>query len=229
MSDYKAFYSDILRLVQLFDEGKIDKAYPILALPINAFIVYHNPGPLLELLEHNPMLADEAETFIMLQEMRKKDHPVDVPYKPHHLASLNGNTGAIRIGTIDDFQSTFNIDINELCKNALILGMPGMGKTTLIRNLLNHIMQQSPEQRGFNVICFDTKGDYHPLLKSYPDTFYLNHRSLRYNFFEPIQGDDDLFHINTATEILCEENYFKALAQPLVQKPFLLLSKEMES
>ena len=101
------------------------------------------------------------------------------PREEHYL------NGEIRLGEMPHFGFSYGINVGMLVKHLLILGMIGGGKTTVIKNLLQQILQLDNPPK---LLILERKQEFTELLNLPCDMHVLDANTLAFNPLRPPSG-----------------------------------------
>ena len=205
---------------QLTSLGSLDD--PHLSSVAHRFLKHHDAEPLHNLVGQHPDLVDQ----LVLRSQRAKEmlesHPFSDYPSPAELARINGT---IRLGIVNPQGSLLTIKHNLLTRNAAFFGVPGTGKTTFFHILLNELVRLA-ETEGFNILIFDTKGDYSHIARHLPFTIIQRHQ-IRENLFEPLTCEEWKESLVAMAKIFCAENFGFDLSERVIKEALRSCYKQM--
>ncbi len=113
-------------------------------------------------------LADERK----VQKLTPDPFRRTAPREEHHLS------GAIQLGMMPHFGFPYEIELEMLVKHLLILGMIGGGKTTVIKNLLQQVLQLPDPPK---LLILERKQEFTELPNLSPSMHVLDANTLAFN------------------------------------------------
>ena len=126
---------------------------------------------------------EELNELLRLSEIKKSVFKKPFLPPPNHEESL----GRIALGNIlkgDQAAYPFCIDLEDLNRHVAIFSSTGMGKTTLIINILLQLLQN---EKPIPFLAIDWKRDMRHLIRKHP-IIVLRWEWLKINFFQPPEG-----------------------------------------
>lgn len=176
----------------------------------------------------NPEMPELAQMVkVQLQEQREKAQARKIlnPFlgndpMPGSLPPPDGRIPLCVLST----GNVFSISLEDLCRNIILAGSTGAGKTSLLRLMLRCMIE-----RGMRVICFDNKGD---LLESglFADAslpvMYVDALELKLAVLERPECVDLQPWINAIVELIGSQHlYLEASRRLMIERLQLLFEK----
>lgn len=121
------------------------------------------------------------------------------PFRKIAPRESNHLDGVIRLGTMPHFGFPYGIDVEMVVKHLLILGMIGGGKTTVIKNLLQQILQLNDPPK---LMILERKQEFTELLNLTPDMRVLDANTLAFNPLRPPPGFEPAKWLGVCTEVM---------------------------
>jgi DNA helicase HerA-like ATPase len=199
---------EALQIVTLFEKAKLLKD-PFIATKCAIFLQTGDTRPIAELIRNYPYLLSTAAKAAAEEEARA--------FKIIEPEELEKITGEISLGIIDDAGHKAGINTDDLTTHMGIFAKLGEGKSIWIESILDQLFSQD---KDFNVLVFDPKGDYKHMIRNHPNLIVLKKKNIRYNHFEvhEAQSKDEIATaMKSDIDVLGDAMYFAETGLPIIE------------
>ena len=145
-------------------------------------------------LDDDMELAEDAMELFSLKALGKLTSPD--PFYP--LPVGNEVEGTIGIGSVGDIDSSFGLTIDEMTQHILLAGRTGSGKTTVLNNMMNQLLE-----KGIPFFCFDFKKEFRGYIRKSDDVLVLRPENFKFNPLRPPDGVSPLRWISIFSDVFC--------------------------
>lgn len=206
-------FDHALTLYNLFTESDFADRDPELKQACVIFWETGNRTYLQQYIWEYPNAINEA---IRANE-EKRRMALDEPFSPYPEGDeLNLLKGDIGLGWVNGCEDITAIYARDLPRILFINGMPGVGKTTLIKLMVAQALSIPKEERGYSILIIqDTKRDMDAFIRMSP-LKVIEFKDLRLNIWEVESWDTIEAKQNAIIEIFSCANWFMKNSQPIL-------------
>jgi hypothetical protein len=200
--------NEALEIVALFEKAKLLKD-PFIQVKCAIFIQTGDTRPIAELLRDYPYLYNMA-----LQAAAEEEARAFKIIEPEELEMV---TGEITLGIIDDAGHKAGINTEDMTTHLGIFAKLGEGKSIWIESILDQLFSQD---KDFNVLVFDPKGDYKHMIRKHDDLIVLKKKNIRYNHFEVHEAetkDEIVAAMKSDIDVLGDALWFSETGLPIIE------------
>ncbi|MGE4489419.1 MAG: DUF87 domain-containing protein [Kiritimatiellales bacterium] len=165
-------------------------------------------------------LQEEIKKEVQHQSRNPDSFRRTAPREDHHLS------GGIELGTMPQFDFPYGINVEMLVKHLLILGMIGGGKTTVIKNLLQQILQLADPPK---LMILERKQEFTELLNLTPDMHVLDANTLAFNPLRPPPGIELNKWLGVFTETMINQLDIREASAGFIVEHTLRLVEEQKN
>lgn len=166
------------------------------------------------------LLRDQIAKEQKEQQITPDSFRQTAPREAHHL------DGSIRLGMMPHFGFPYGIEPEMLVKHLLILGMIGGGKTTVIKNLLQQILQLDAPPK---LMILERKQEFTELLNLSSDMHVLDADTLAFNPLRPPPGIDLNKWLGVYTEVMINTLDIREASAGFIVEHVLRLVQQQEN
>ena len=145
-------------------------------------------------LDDDKELTEDTMEYLAYKALGKLTSPN--PFYPP--PKRNEVSGEIRLGEAIESGATFGLDIKEMTQHILLAGMSGSGKTTILYNLMNQLLEKS-----IPFFCFDFKKEFRGYIRKSDDVLVLRPENFKLNPLRPPEGINPLRWISIFSDVFC--------------------------
>lgn len=145
-------------------------------------------------LDDDKELTEDTRQYLAYNAMGK----ITSPNPFHPPPKGNEVSGEIRLGEAIESGAPFGLDIKEMIQHILLAGMSGSGKTTILYNMMNQLLQNS-----IPFFCLDFKKEFRGLIRRSDDVLVLCPENFKLNPIRPPEGVSPLRWISIFSDVFC--------------------------
>lgn len=163
-------------------------------------------------LNQNPHVAAQLDNLVYQRsEAYKKD-----PFMPYpNLKEMHLIEGCIQIGTVNYHHDLMGLNPIDFTRIVFGCGMPGCGKTTLNRAIVNDFLEWQHELDTNVIIIQDSKRDLDSFIIKFPKLRVLEWKDLRFNMWEVEPWDDFDAKLNCVFDVFSAANWLLQHTHPV--------------
>jgi energy-coupling factor transporter ATP-binding protein EcfA2 len=145
-------------------------------------------------LDDDRELMDDAREYFGYNALGKLTSPIPFDKIPPGVDI----SGEIELGEASETKSPFGLDIEEMTQHVLLAGMSGSGKTTILYNMMNQLLQ-----KRIPFFCFDFKKEFRGYVRKSDNVLILRPENFKLNPLRPPEGIPPSRWISIFSDVFC--------------------------